>query len=107
MIKNLKEFREYYRKINKDREYEDHIFIEHRTWDEKIDFFDEFVKVFWEEWNRYLIVDENIWFITDGELIYISKRFLEECLEKNIKGQKAIDLFYKQFEKYEEKENWN
>lgn len=105
MIKNLKEFREYYRKINKDREYEDQIFIEHRTWDEKIDFFDEFVKVFWEDWDRYLIVDENIWFITDWELIYIYKSFLEECLEKNIKWQKAIDLYYEQLEEYENKSN--
>ncbi len=105
MIKNLKEFREYFRKINKDREYEDQIFIEHRTWKEKIDFFDEFVKVFWEEWNRYLVVDENIWLITDNEIIYIYKSFLEECLEKNIKWQKAIDLYYEQLEEYENKSN--
>jgi len=107
MINNLRWLREYYRKVNENREYEYQIFIEHRTGKEKVDFYKQFVEVFWEEWDRYLIVDEWIWFITDWETIYISKEFLEECLEKWIKWEKALDLYDKQLEEYEKKENWN
>lgn len=95
---NIETFKQHWRDYNKDKEYEDHIFVEYYNWEHKIKFLDKFIKVFWKEWNRYLTVDENIWFITDEETIYIWEEFLDICLKHKLEWDEALDFYYHNLE---------
>jgi len=90
---NKQEFANYFEKRDKNKDYTDRIEAEFYSWEHEVDFLQEFLDVFWEYWESYLIVDEWIWFITDTECIYINKEYLEFCIEVWLKGEEAMTLY--------------
>ena len=91
---NIKQFKEYY--ICKETLT---TLVDYRNWEEKVDFLEEFTKVFSKDFmETYIEVDEYIWFILYSDYFYISKWFLDFCIKKKLKDQDAEDFYEKQVE---------
>lgn len=63
----------------------------------------KFLKVFdyWDD--TYAYIDNNIWFIDFADM-YIWEDFLDKCLKKWLKNDKAIDYYWLELDKYEKKQ---
>lgn len=57
--------------------------------------YEKFMKVFDtpEDFWMHMHCDKNIWFINDENTVYINEAFLDECLEKGLKNDKAIEYY--------------
>jgi len=113
---NIEEFKDYFR--DRDNKwlkklweyYEDFAFIEHHSGKHKIDFLNKFIKVFWKHWCWSLLVDENLWFINDGEVIYLNEPSLDFMIKNKLIWDSAYDFYHlnldnsmwKTIEKYED-----
>ena len=105
---DIKEFFEYYEKYNATVNVEEEICVEHRRGREKnpcpnpIDFLDLYIEVIWTAMYN-IDIDENIWFINDTEVVFLSKGFLQECKDKWLKWEKALELYDKQLDEHMER----
>lgn len=89
---NKKKFIDHYNNINTKRKQDEQINLEFYEWENKIDFYKEYVEVFWD-YNINIIIDENIWFIHNECSGYYIKEFLETCIKHKFTKWYA-DLFY-------------
>jgi hypothetical protein len=104
MNKDLKKFYEHYNKLN-DKETEknwcygeDYTFVEHYEGKQEIPFLDKFIKVFKDYPLWTIIVDYNIWFVHDDEVVYIWEEFLDFCLENKLFSDKAYRFYHHNLE---------
>jgi len=61
---------------------------------------EKFLKVFDYWGDTYAEINHHIWFIEFADM-YIWEDFLDKCLKKRLKNNKAIDYYWKDLEKYE------
>lgn len=88
--------------------FEDFIYVEHNPWKHKITYLDKFVKVFWDYWVWTCDVDENIGFINDQEIMYISEEYLDFCIKNKLISEDAYYFYHEHFDAYtiDEKESY-
>ena len=79
------------------------IYEYHWDWRNPInkEFLKKFLKVFnYKDDDVYAELNHNIWYIEFADL-FICEAFLDECIEKKVKRDKAIDYYWEQLEKFE------
>lgn len=76
--------------------------VKYYEWDREITFLHKFIEVMWDyqitsnntENRNYIIIDNNIWFITDRVgSFFIEEEFLDFCIENDLRWIKAFDFY--------------